>query len=147
MRPPNLAQKGPKTPPKGAEHCNLRGIWLVEAVLYRNLQGFVALAGPKKSPPARTSVFASSLLMCTLQVAQWPSVFASDLYKWPQWPSVFASSLRPKPHFQDTSQKVRLLVVDSSSADVHVDRACAKGTCVCLSVCLPVACRYVSICV
>ena len=43
--------------------------------------------------PARTSVFASSLLMCTLQVAQWPSVFASDLYKWPQWPSVFASSL------------------------------------------------------
>ena len=48
-KPPDLPQKGAKTPPKGAEHCNLRGIWLVEAVLYRNLQGLVALAGPKKS--------------------------------------------------------------------------------------------------
>ena len=48
MSPPDLAQKGPKTPPKGAEHCNLRGILLVEAVLYRNLQGFVVLVGLKK---------------------------------------------------------------------------------------------------
>ena len=51
-KPPDLPQKGAKTPPKGAEHCNLRGIWLVEAVLYRNLQGFVVLAGPKKHPVA-----------------------------------------------------------------------------------------------
>ena len=51
-KPPDLPQKGPKTPPKGAEHCNLRGIWLVEAVLYRNLQGFVVLAGSKKASPA-----------------------------------------------------------------------------------------------
>ena len=47
---PKEPQSGPKTPPREPLYCNLRGIWLGAAVLYRNLQGLVALAGLKNTP-------------------------------------------------------------------------------------------------
>ena len=37
-------------PPESISYRNLRSIWLVEAVLYSNLQGLVALARPKSAP-------------------------------------------------------------------------------------------------
>ena len=49
LDPPKSSTRAPRPPPKEPQYCNLRSIWLVEAILYRNLQGLVALAGLKLS--------------------------------------------------------------------------------------------------